>query len=116
MPASLRDIAEPGGDDGGVQNVSRNHLAGLVIPDRLHNENLPAAVVADGEGIPLRPPEVHLGKGILSGQDELWGESALTDVCRLPGGPAGDDNDDGDKGGQRRNGYTAATVHRSDCQ
>ena len=59
--STLGHVPEAGRDDRGVQDVGRDHLSRFVIPDGLHDEDLPAAFVPDGEGVPSRLPEIHFG-------------------------------------------------------
>ena len=47
----LRNIAEPGRDLGRVQGFGRNHIAGFLIPDGLHQQEFPAIVILDPEGV-----------------------------------------------------------------
>ena len=101
LAAPLSDVAETGGHDSGLEHVIGHHLTGLVIPDSLHYEDIPArGVIPHDNGVaaelavlqlgdPVRHRQIEAGPDVLPLEPpRLGGTAAGEEHCRAHGGCA----------------------------
>ena len=91
LAVALGHVAEGGGDVGGVDHVAGDHLA-VVVPDRLHDKQLPSVIVPDLQGVATRLDGHVLGKGRgLLGEAQRCRRLTLAQRPHLARGGAGED-------------------------
>ena len=80
----LRDVAEPGRDLGRIQGLGRHHVAGFLVPDGLHQQEFPAVVILDAEGVAQDLRLFHFGNVNVLAQDQGGRGIAPLDGGQLP--------------------------------
>ena len=105
-PVTLRHVAEAGRDDRGVDDLARDHLARGLVPDGLHQDELPSfgvrhadgVAAAGGDGAPLLG---HLAAGEGEAGRQLTGPHTLELArCAAPVGEGAKGRRSGKKEGE----------------